>query len=152
MAAKPEPASRFIKGDILGSFSAQLAEQSRLLRAVQAELPTFLAPHCRHCVLKGERLLIYADTPAFASQLRFYGPSLLIRLEQTTGNPIKEFQVRNLLSVIAVPKGKPPSPVVLPTSRTTKKIRESGANRPDEIGEALLRLSQTIEQARLNKR
>ncbi|MGZ8217163.1 DciA family protein [Methylomagnum sp.] len=147
MAVKPEPARRFIKGDILASLGSQLAEQNRLLQAVQACLPEFLASHCRHCVPKGERLLIYADTPAFASQLRFYGPSLLARLEEITGRRFREFQVRNLLSVMAPPKSKPPPALQPPTSRAVKTLRDGAANSPDEIGEALLRLSRTLLKA-----
>lgn len=147
MAAKPEPVQRFVTGDVLSSLGAQLAEQQQLLRFVQSNLPTFLAPHCRHCVQSGERLLIYADNPAFASQLRFYGPNLLTRLEQATGRRLRECQVRNLLSVIAMPKGKPSSPIRRPKPKVVNTIRYSAINRRDEVGEALLRLCRALDRA-----
>jgi hypothetical protein len=146
MAAKPEPARRFVKGDVLSPLSAQLAEQQRLLQAVRSNLPEFLAPHCRHCVPRGERLLIYADTPAFASHLRFYGPNLLMRLEQATGQRFRECQVRNLFSVIAEAKGKPPSPIHRPAPKVVNAIRDDAINRQDEVGEALLRLCRALDQ------
>jgi hypothetical protein len=152
MADKPESAHSLLKGGVMAALRAELEVQGRMLQAVRRGLPDFLGSHCRHCVIKGDRLLIYVDSPAWGSQLRFHGPSLLLHLEQTTGRRFRDIQVRNLLPAAPTSTAEKPRAVPPPGPGVSELLRESAENAPHEdIREALLRLSRTLEKAREGK-
>jgi hypothetical protein len=149
MPGSPAPLKGFLDNAALASIRAQLDVQGRLLRVVRQGLPEFMGSHCRHCVLKEDCLLIYVDSPAFASQVRFYGPSLLAHIESAAGLRVRNIQVRNLLPAAPKPAEKiRPAP---PSQATGEMLRTAAENSPSgEIKDALLRLSQTLEEMRRN--
>jgi hypothetical protein len=142
---RPKSVQALLGGAALATIRAELAEQARLLGAVRECLPDFLGAHCFYCVAKGERLIIYVDSAAWSSQLRFYGPDLLDRLEQSIGYRFKEVQVRNLLSVTGA-SAAPSKPRLTPSAeKTIEVLRQSAENAPQELKEALQRLSRCIQ-------
>jgi hypothetical protein len=147
MPGNPIPLSGLLGSVGLASIHAQLEGQERLLRAVRQGLPDFLRGHCPHCVAKDDRLVLYVDSPAFASQVRFFGPSLLAHLEQATGQRFRDIQIRNLLPAAPRPGAKrpitPPAPGITEMLRATADNSSSG-----EIRDALVRLSQTLDRLR----
>lgn len=145
MPGKPEPLRTLLGSSALAPLRAQMERQERLLQAVRRGLPEFLADHCRHCVAKDDRLLIYVDSAAWGSQLRFYGPSLLAHLEQSAGYRFRDVRLRSLVqtSERESPKRR------VPAASAGAIVRESAENSTsDEIREALLRLSRTLERYR----
>jgi hypothetical protein len=148
MTDRPEPVAALLKGSAWASVQAELELQARLLAAVRGDLPDSLAPHCRHCVASAERLIVYADSPAFASQLRFCGPNLLAAVESATGRRFREFRVRTVLDARPRPDPTPPAPAVT-AGTAAALVRESAATAAStDIKEALLRLGRTLDRAR----
>ncbi len=79
---KPHPISNLLHGP--GPFRDLIARAERLLaveRLVQAELGE-LGTHCRLANIAGTRLALQADSPAWASRIRYDAPRLLERLQQ----------------------------------------------------------------------
>ena len=145
---KPQPVRALLESSALASIRAELAEQARLLRTVREGVPEFLSAHCLYAIAKGDRLLIYVDSPAWGSQLRFYGPSLLERLERTTGYGFKELQVRNLLSAVGSPARRSEPRLAPPQAALGELLRRSAETAPGELKEALKRLCRAVESLR----
>jgi hypothetical protein len=83
----------------------QINQQLAILEHVKAVLPKELADHALHCVFNdknpnNKKLLVYTDSAAWASQLRFYGKALLTAIESVTSEPVSVLQVK----VINVPE------------------------------------------------
>lgn len=57
-------------------------------------LPPEFAPHCRVAGLTGGRLLLVADTPAWAARLRFQGTHLVQHLGRVGTVTVRTVQVR----------------------------------------------------------
>jgi hypothetical protein len=122
--------------------------QAEILRRVRQALPDFMGLHCRHCVVRDERLLIYMDSPAFASQLRFYAPSLLEKLDVGSGPRIRDIQVRNLLAVAPEPGSSQPKPRNARSSASGEALVAAAEGMAsEEIKAALLRLGRTLRGA-----
>jgi hypothetical protein len=152
MPDQPESINKVLRRSGISDFRAELERQARLLRTVRRCLPGDLPERCRHCAVEEDRLLIYTDAPAFAYQLRFYGPQLLEKVAEATGEVFKEVQVRNLMLVGAVQSFEKPRVFTPPGLSVAQHIRETAENSPhEEIREALLRLSRTMEAANKNK-
>ncbi|HHC71261.1 MAG TPA: DUF721 domain-containing protein [Thiotrichales bacterium] len=109
MANRPQPL-----GNLLNASGGihRLLEQARaqqaLLGRVRALLP---APLDRHCVAALERkgqLLLYTDSPAWSSRLRFHSRALERRL-RADGLPVGRIRVR--VSLPDRPRGDSPPPV-----------------------------------------
>jgi hypothetical protein len=71
----------------------KIAEQKQLLCAVRNSLPENIAQHAMHCVLSNTRLLVYTDSAAWASQIRFFNQEILKNL-QALGRRIEKVQVK----------------------------------------------------------
>jgi len=75
----------------LTQFSSQLTELSAL---TQSCLPTPLQGHCQAINIRGKTLILQTESPAWASQLRFYTPAMLSTLTHHRCNYIKEIHIR----------------------------------------------------------
>jgi hypothetical protein len=121
----------------------QIQKHRQMLDLAKKALPGFLAVHCVDCVIKPDRLIIYVDSAAWASQIRFYVPSVLSRLEQSTGYRFKDLQIRNFVSTVGESFGRPRR--VPPPNFVAELIKNSALSTSSgEIKDALLRLSATI--------
>lgn len=67
-----------------------LSAQQRLLARVQQALPDPAAPHCMAVALKRDQLHIFADSPVWASRLRYSAKILASRL------PCAELGIRDI--------------------------------------------------------
>jgi hypothetical protein len=76
----------------LRKLGKRVAEQQLLLDQVRLQLPPDLAAHCQAAVRNPGRLAVYADSPAWASRLRYLVPELAERF----GIPTGHIQVRVL--------------------------------------------------------
>ena len=61
---------------------ARVREQQQLLAKVRSMLPPPLDRHCHAAVINHGRLLLYTDSPAWSSRLRFFPRQLDTRLRR----------------------------------------------------------------------
>lgn len=147
MSRDPTPVNSLLERQDFAAMRAQLEFQSRLLQAARLALPENLRSHCVHCVARDDSLILYADSPAWACQLRYYGPHLRLAVEAASGCSYREIRVRNLLPTITgqVPRPRPTPP----SAATVEHVRNCAESTTiPEIREAWKRLEQTLENAR----
>jgi hypothetical protein len=98
-------------GQLLGSgVSASLLTQSRLLKRLSDHLSGILPPplneHCALLNLRGDTLILGADTPVWAARLRYYAPLLVKHLSPNNSVTVRTIRVRvspRTVSAAAVP-------------------------------------------------
>ena len=78
----------------LRQLRTRLQEQQHLLQQVQQWLAAPLSSHCHSATLQKTRLILTADSPIWADQLRYQTPSLLHRL-RTTHPSLTTIKVRS---------------------------------------------------------
>ncbi|MEQ1545142.1 DciA family protein [Methyloglobulus sp.] len=103
--AKPLKAVLSYPNKTIALLCLQINQQLAILKHVKAVLPKELANHALHCVfndkkLNNRKLLIYTDSAVWASQLRFYGKTLLTAIESVTSESVSVLQIK----VINVPE------------------------------------------------
>jgi hypothetical protein len=139
MPRKPKPIAALMrKSAPLERLRLELAHQARILRQLGADLPAELAPHLLAARVKGSELLIYLDTPAWATRLRFLAPQVL-RAARRVEPTVSSVAVR--VSVMRQPA--PSHHAIRPISPAAAAvIGEAGAQIEDEaLRAALLRLA-----------
>jgi hypothetical protein len=130
----------------LAYFYNQIEQQKRILQRIQAILPETLAKQARHCLIKDKKLLIYTDSAAWASQLRFYNSAILAAIAPLTRTSIEIMQVKIIakrtgLILRSIRKAN------IPSREKIAIIRNDGLNiTDDQLKLALLRLSATLER------
>jgi hypothetical protein len=113
-------------------------------------LPTVIAQHALHCVVNDKKLLIYTDTAAWATQLRFYNSTILAAIAPVTKESISIMQIKIMMETLrATPlPGRTP---IIPSAEKIKLIRNHSLTVSDQqLKLALLRLSATL--AKLSER
>lgn len=146
--SNPESPRQILGNAVFKELLRRVDFHGDLLRRVKASLPHALAIHCKSCVATEDGgVIVYTDSQAFASQLRFHAPALLESLNAAGDLTIKHVQVRNLLSPIPSVVDKPMAPMSKPTPEIIELVRSSSECAVcDELGQALARLSATMER------
>ncbi|MEZ5542487.1 MAG: DUF721 domain-containing protein [Pseudomonadota bacterium] len=85
--------------DIIGSRAqSRLVRQARLLLDIDAQLqqllPDSLRPHCRLLSVNGNKLVLAADSPAWAARLRFQTHQLLRQLRLPGNVRLRGIRIR----------------------------------------------------------
>lgn len=65
---------------------AKMQLNSSFLKQVQGLLPPPLNDHCIGLVAKNDQLILFTDSSAWASRLRYYSRELIIKLKQNNRN------------------------------------------------------------------
>lgn len=144
---QPESVAGLFQGAALRSIRSQIEKHRQVLDAAKKALPKFLADHCADCVIKPDRLVLYADSPAWAAQIRFYAPPLLSKVQQSTGYRFQDLVIRNALPVATKPRHKPAS--ISSPGFVAELLKDSALSASSgELKEALLRLSETVRTLR----
>ena len=134
----------------IAHFYSQIEQQKRVLERIQVVLPGVLAKQARHCLIKDKKLLIYTDSAAWASQLRFYSSAILAAIAPLTRTPIEIMRVK----IIAERKGiilRSIRKANIPSVEKIAIIRNDGLHiKDDQLKLALLRLSATLERLSAN--
>ncbi|MDD1606282.1 MAG: DUF721 domain-containing protein [Methylococcaceae bacterium] len=127
-------------------FHGQIGQQKRLLHAIQKLLPFDLAEHIYCCLIKDKKLLVYTDSAAWASQLRFYNAALLA----STAPLVTTVQIKVMTQqVVFVTRSE--RKAQLPCPEKIELLRKDSLNITDEpLQAALLKLSTTL--ARLSNK
>lgn len=130
----------------LTNLFSQVEEQNKVLHQIRKILPTQLAQHTRHCVIKNKKLIIYTDSAAWASQLRFYNKAILSKIAPFTRESIEILQIRIFTdSTIQLPNTE--KSVNLPSAENIDIIYKQALDAPDDIlNRALLKLSKTLKR------
>jgi hypothetical protein len=127
-------------------FYSQIEQQRRIVQRIQAVLPEALAKQVRHCLIRDKKLLVYTDSAAWASQLRFYNSAMLAAIEPLTRTSVEIMQIKIIggqTGLILGPKRK----AKLPSVEKIENIRnDSLAVSDDQLRLALLKLSTTLER------
>ena len=128
----------------LSACMAIIAEQKRLLNLVKAALPTEIAAHVVHCLQSGSRLIIYAETANWTSQIRFYHDSILNKIANAGQKKIGSLQVRICPQVMDRQSKRSP---YLPSAENIDLIASYGKNlQTDELSRALSKLGRTLHK------
>ncbi|HHJ39745.1 MAG TPA: DUF721 domain-containing protein [Methylothermaceae bacterium] len=141
----PVPVGQMLRqSSVLSVLEARAQLHQKLLRQIQASLPDRLSSHCLACVLRGDGLLVvYTDSPAWASQLRFSQAAILSGV--TSAGPVRQIKIRILNS--SVTRGGKPAPgsVKVPGEVVLKQLLNEARCSPDEeIKQALMALVEAM--------
>ncbi len=151
---KPLAISKILSrpGKIHSSIVGRLQEQNRLLIDVKKAVPPFLREHCVACVAKENNIILYTDSPAWASQLRFHGASIIDELNrQLPSKTVAKVKLRVLIPP-ASPNTNREYPPQTPSPETIHALRSSANSLSNiELKNALSRLALTLELKHLNK-
>jgi hypothetical protein len=124
--------------------SSRIEQQKRVLQQVHRVLPPTLAEHARHCVIHGKKLLIYTDTAAWASQLRFYHSAILAAIAPVSRETVSMIQVKIMVESLQAS----PLPFRKPNIPSAEKIeqlqKQSLAVSDQQLKMSLLKLSATL--------
>ena len=127
-------------------FYSQIEQQQRILKRIQAVLPEALAKQTRHCLIKDKKLLIYTDSAAWASQLRFYNSAILAAIVPLTRTPVEILQIKIIAGQTGFIRG-PKREAKIPSAEKIVSIRNDSLTVSDnQLRTALLKLSTTLEK------
>jgi hypothetical protein len=148
MAKKHRPfkAALSFPNRTIAFFYSQIELQKRVLLRIHEVLPAAIAKHALHCVINGKKLLVYTDTAAWASQLRFYNSAILAAIAPVTRESVSIMQIKvrsETLSATSLPSRKP----MIPSADKIALIHEQSLTVSDEqLKQSLLRLSATLKK------
>ena len=124
----------------------QIEQQQRLLQCIQTVLPEALAKQVRHCLIKDKKLLIFTDSAAWASQLRFYNSAILEAIVPLTRTPVEIMQIRIVSGRTGLILGLERK-AIIPSAEKIEFIRNHSLTVSDnQLRLALLKLSATLER------
>ena len=127
-------------------FYSQIEQQQRILQRIQAVLPDALAKQARHCLLKDKKLLVYTDSAAWASQLRFYNSAILAAIAPLTATPVQSLQIRIIAGQTGLVAGSKRK-ANIPSVEKIELIRNHSLTVEDQqLSSALLKLSATLKR------
>jgi hypothetical protein len=146
----PQKTIQSYTNDAIMRLTSEVSGQISLLRQIKTCLPEGLAEHSLHCILKNHELVIFTDSGAWASQLRFYKDAILLKLKISNTGPITKLQVK-VLSETTTATVNSAKPFRIPSNAVIAAIAEqSESSKQSEIKLALRKLSATL--ARMQQR
>ena len=131
---KPLKVSKFLKTGALSPLLAHARQLATTDQQVIALLPAPLQPHCHVLSLQDGVLVLAADSPVWASRLRFHAPKLVKQLSGSKTVTVRTVRVR----------------VNPPEKSATSAVRRHPSKRqgPQRIS-ALQEAAETVSDARL---
>lgn len=124
----------------------QIEQQKQCLQMVRRALPPSLAQHALHCVIDGGKLILYTDSAAWASQLRFHKTAILASLSARSGPPVGALQIRILTERAGLSETNELK-ANIPSAENIEMIRQQSDYFPDnELKQALQRLCATLSR------
>ena len=139
-------ASLSFQNRTMAYFYSQIEQQQRILQRIQSVLPEALAKQVRHCLIRGKKLLIYTNSAAWASQLRFYKSAILAAIVPLARTPVEIMQIKIIAGQTGLIVG-PQRKAKIPSVEKIDLIRNQCMTVSDnQLRLALLRLSTTLER------
>lgn len=143
----PRRVSELIPRKALDACLARIESHRRLLETIRRLLPPPLAAHCLYCVAGDQALVLYAESTAWASQLRFYLPRIIEELAKEGHGRYRQGKVKTLALALAAERPAPPRPgPKRPGPATIAALERSARASEGEIGTALARLGTTLRR------
>ncbi|CCE22401.1 DciA family protein [Methylotuvimicrobium alcaliphilum] len=131
----------------LASLYSQVEQQKKLLKIVREALPDHLKERAVHCVIDRNKLMVYADSANWASQLRFYRTAILGAIDKIPSQQVDilQFKITEALHLqVEQPEERH---VNVPCAASIAEIRHNAEAREDDsLACALLKLSLTLER------
>jgi hypothetical protein len=128
----------------IAHYYSLIEQQKKHLALIHDVLPSAIADHALHCVVHGKKLVIYTDTAAWASQLRFYNNAILAAVAPVIREPVSIMQIKILIDALAtnpLPNRKP----IIPSAEKIAFIHNHSLTVEDEqLKLSLLRLAATL--------
>lgn len=163
MATKPTffKAALSFPNRTITHFYSQIEQQKMALQRIHEVLPATIAKHALHCVINGKKLLVYTDTAAWASQLRFYNSAILAAIAPITRESVSIMLIKIRIDTsftrrkgdaqagteVSLVSRKP----IIPSAEKIELIHSYSLTIADEqLKQALLKLSTTL--AKLSER
>ncbi len=140
MRSRPHPFAEILERcTSLGALQRSIAQRLGLLDQVRRALPAPVDQHCVWAGLSEERLLLFADSPPWATRMRFLAPSLVPTLGRA-GTRVTEVRVRVLAP--ADPPQKAPRRRPTLSSKNARLLLQVAEETDDPaLREALRRLA-----------
>jgi len=148
MAKFPEPTRQVLNNSLFHDIRRRVDFHAELLNRIKDNLPAPMAKHCRYCVARDDGgLVVYLDSQAFASQLRFILPSLLAKLNATGDLFFKQIIIRYLPLTQPSAVDKPVAPMKAPPPEVIEMVKASSQSAPgDDLAKAMARLAAAMER------
>lgn len=138
-------AAHQLKNQPLALWLSILKEQAKLLQIIQKSLPAHAAQAAKHCVLSGPHLVLYVESAAWASQLRFMQAQIIAGLFENGVTQVKSLQVK--IIPVAYQNASARRHARLPTATTIAELKQlTTEEKPDSLHQALARLASTLEK------
>jgi hypothetical protein len=145
MSNRPESTRQLLQQAIFRDIQRRSQRHDALLSSLKACLPIAVSAHCVSCVARDDGcLVVFTDSPAWATQLRFLTASMLAALRTQGEMDINHVFIRNFHPNEPTRLGKPmnkPSQAAIQSIQSNSLI-SSG----DKLGGALARLGATMER------
>jgi len=148
MPNSPESTRQVLNNSVFYDIRRRVAFHAELLKRIRETMPGPAAKHCQYCVAREDgSVVLYVDSQAIASQLRFRLPALLTKLNETSQLSIKQIILRNLpltspsKALESARQMKAPAPTAI---EAVKASSQSAPN--DDLAKALARLGATMER------
>ena len=120
-------------------------QHDAILDIVRQVLPATMSQHCLYCVTKGSYLTLFVSTAAWATQIRYYTPTILEYLNHSPHSGFGKIQVRILPTEPL--SANTPKTASRPNTATINAIQTCAENcRHGKLKESLLRLADTLRQ------
>lgn len=136
--------SQFIhKVDALDRLRTSTAQLDALVREIRAALPAAARDHVVGCAVRPGLLIVFADSAAWATQLRYLQQDILLAGNEVLGNSARRLQFKVLPPTPVA--GNPPGPGL---SKNTRRLLNGAASgvADEELAAALRRLSDAGDQ------
>ncbi|MBU2571816.1 MAG: DUF721 domain-containing protein [Gammaproteobacteria bacterium] len=131
----------------LASLYSQIDQQKKLLKIVREVLPDHLKERAAHCVIDRNKLMVYADSANWASQLRFYRTAILGAIDKIPNHRVDILQFKITEALHRQVEQQPDHHVNIPSAASIAEIRHNAEAREDDsLACALLKLSSTLER------
>lgn len=128
-------------------FQLTIEKHQKILQIIRSSLPDSLANQAKDCVVKDTKLLIFTDSAAWASQLRFYSQAIRTAVNSKCSENIDNIQLKVLDPETSINQSKPS--LNIPSLENIELIRSNQLDAPDsKLKRALLNLSQTLKKLR----
>ena len=139
-----KPAHR-LESQPLALWLSILDEQAKLLHIIQKNLPANAAQAAKHCVLSKGQLILYVESAAWASQLRFMQAQIMAGLLDKGVTQVKSLQLKIAPTVSYPQTGL--RHAQLPSLSTVTELKQLTAeNDQDPLHQALAKLAKTLEK------
>jgi hypothetical protein len=153
MAQSTPPAKPILSypNKVISFLCLQVTQQLAVLQRIKAVLPNNLANHVLHCVINDKKLMVYTDSAAWASQLRFYGQAMLAVVEPVALVPVNALRVK-VISLPVTTGTDNKNTTVIPTQAVADEIRNHSSTITDlQLKKALAKLSSTLTRLQSQK-